>query len=64
LIILKSQQIFFLYGAFHRFGHAKFPDGGLVLGLSQFSKLPQLPLKMMRGLKAVKIDSEISNLLR
>jgi len=30
--------------AFHRFGQAKFPDGGLILGLSQFSILPQLQL--------------------
>jgi len=28
------------YRAFHRFGQAKFPDGGSVLGLSQFSILP------------------------
>jgi len=27
------------------FGQAKFPDGGSVLGLSQFSILLQLPLK-------------------
>jgi len=33
------------YRAFHRFGQAKFPDGGLVLGSSQFSILPQLPPK-------------------
>jgi len=25
---------------FHRFGQAKFPNGGLVLGSSQFSVLP------------------------
>ncbi len=31
------------YRAFHRFKQAKFSDGGSVLGLSQFSKLPQLP---------------------
>jgi len=30
---------------FHRFGKAKFPDGGLVLGSTQFSLLPQLPQK-------------------
>jgi len=48
---------------FHGFGQAKFPDGGSVLGLSQFLKLPQLSLKMMLGLKVVKIDSKISNLL-
>jgi len=33
------------YREFHRFGQAKFPGGGLVLGLSQFSILPQLPQK-------------------
>jgi hypothetical protein len=38
---------------FHGFGQAKFPDGGSVLGLSQFLKLPQLSLKMMLGLKVV-----------
>jgi len=45
---------------FHRFGQAKFTDGGLVLGLSQFSVLPQLPPKML-SLKVVKIDSKIRN---
>jgi len=30
------------YRAFHRFGQAKFPNGGSVLGSSQFSVLPQL----------------------
>jgi len=49
------------YRAFHRFGQAKFPDGGSVLGSSQFSILPQLPLKNVLGLKVVKIDSKISN---
>jgi len=44
------------YKAFHRFGQAKFPEGGLALGSSQFSSLPQLPLKTMLGLKVVKID--------
>jgi len=33
------------YRAFHRFGLAKFPDGGSVLGSSLFSILPQLPPK-------------------
>jgi hypothetical protein len=51
------------YRAFHRFWQAKFPDGGLVLCSSQFSLLPQLPQKMMLGLKGVKIDSKISNSL-
>jgi len=43
------------------FGQAKFPDGGLVLGSSQFSILPHLPLWMMPSLKVVKIDLKISN---
>jgi len=43
------------YRAFYGFGQAKFPYGGLVLGLSQFSLLPQLPLKTtMLKLKVVK----------
>jgi len=50
--------------AFHRFGQAKFPDGGSVLGSSQFSILSQLPLKTILGLKVVKIDSKISNSLQ
>ncbi len=49
------------YRVFHRFGHAKFPDGGLVLGSSQFSVLTQLSPKTMFGLKEVKIDSKIIN---
>jgi len=28
-----------MFRAFHRFGKAKIPDGGSVLGSSQFSKL-------------------------
>ena len=34
-----------LYRAFQGFGQAKSPDSGLVLGSSQLSILPQLPLK-------------------
>jgi hypothetical protein len=52
-----------IYRAFHRFGQAKFPDGGSFLGSSQFLLLPQLPLKTTLGLKVVKIDSKINNLL-
>jgi hypothetical protein len=51
------------YRAFYRFGQTKFIDVGSVLGSSQFSILPQLPLKMMLGLKVVKINSKISNWL-
>jgi hypothetical protein len=47
------------YKAFHGFGHAKFPEVSSVLGLSQFSILPQLPLKVMLDLKNVKIDPKI-----
>jgi len=51
------------YGVFHKFGQAKFPDGGSVLGSSQFSVLTQLPLKTMLSLKEGKIDWKISHLL-
>jgi len=51
------------YRAFHRFGQAKFPDGGLVLGSSQFSVLPQLTPKTMLGLREVKINSKKGNSL-
>jgi hypothetical protein len=33
------------YNVFHGFGQAKFASGGLILGSSQFSQLPQLPVK-------------------
>jgi hypothetical protein len=49
---------------FHGFGQAKFPNSGLVLGSSQFSILPQLPLKTMLILKMVKINWKISYSLR
>jgi len=31
------------YRAFYGFGQAKLPNGGSILGLNQFSLLPQLP---------------------
>jgi len=43
----------------HRLGQAKFAYGGLVLGSSQFTILPQLPLKTMLSLKMVKIYLKI-----
>jgi len=43
---------------FTEFSQAKFPDGDLDLGLSQFSILPQL-LKSTLDLKVVKINSKI-----
>jgi len=48
------------YMAFHGFEQAKFAYGGSVLGSSQFTLLPQQPLKTMLNLKMVKIDSEKS----
>jgi len=51
------------YKAFHGFGQAKFPDGGLVLDSSQFSILPQLPSKILLNSKVVKIDPKIIILL-
>jgi len=48
-----------MHREFHGFGHAKFSDGGSVLGLSQFSILPQLPLKFMLDSKVVKINLKI-----
>jgi len=45
------------YRAFHRFGHAKFPDDGSILGSSQFSKLLQLPPKILLDLKNNHLDS-------
>jgi len=44
------------YRAFHEFGQAKFPNGGLVLGSSQFSILLQLPQKIILDSKVVKVD--------
>jgi hypothetical protein len=48
---------------FHRFRQAKFLDGGLILGSSQFTLLPQLPPKLLLNLKEVKVDSKTSNWL-
>jgi hypothetical protein len=44
---------------YQRFRQAKFPDGGLVLALSQFSLLPQLPPKILLDSKVVNIDPNI-----
>jgi len=46
------------YRAFHGFVQAKFPDGGMVLGSSQFSILPYLPPKIPLHSKVVKIDKK------
>ncbi len=50
---------FIYYRAFHGFGQAKFSYGGLVLGLSQFTLLPQLPLRAMLNSKLVKLIFKI-----
>jgi len=49
---------------FYGFGQTKFPNGGLVLGSSQFSIMPQLPPKIMLDSKLVKIDPKIIIFLR
>jgi len=48
----------FEYRVFHKFGQAKFADGGLILGSSQVSLLSKLPLETVLDLKAVKIGSK------
>jgi len=57
----QMQKFFCTYRVSHEFGQAKFPDGGLALGSSPISILPQLPQKMMLTSKGVKIDSKISH---
>jgi hypothetical protein len=52
-------QLCLWYRAFHRFGQAIFPNGGLVLGSSQFSIMTQLPSKILLDSKVVKIDPKI-----
>jgi len=49
---------------FEDLGQAKFAYGCSILGSSQFTLLPQLPLKtMLLSLKVVKIDSKILSFL-
>jgi len=45
---------------FYRFGQAKCSDGGLVLGSSQFSIMPQLPPKIVLDSKGVKFYKKIN----
>jgi len=53
----KSPRVYILtYKAFHKFWQDKFAYGGSILGSSQFTLLPQLPVKMMHGVKGVKIE--------
>jgi len=42
------------YRVFHGFGQSKFAHGGLILGSSQFTLLPQLPFKTIISLKVVR----------
>ncbi len=50
----------FSYSVFHRFRQAKFAYSSSILSPSQFSLLPQLPLKMTPLIiKVVKIDLKI-----
>jgi len=44
---------------FQGFGQAKFADGGSILGSSQFTQIPQLPLKTTLDLQKVKINLKI-----
>jgi hypothetical protein len=46
--LYPMNDLFFLLSetAFQGFGHVQFAYGGLILGLSQFTQLPQLPVKM------------------
>jgi len=43
------------YSVFREFGQAKFPNSCLVLGLSKFSLLPQLPQKNDTQFKSFQI---------
>jgi len=42
------------YKVFYGVSKAKFAYGGLILGLSQFTLLPHLPLKRMLDLQVIK----------
>jgi len=48
---------------FKDLGQANFAYGCSILGLSQFTILPQMPLKTMLSLKVVKIDSKLLSFL-
>jgi len=47
------------YRVFHWFRQVKFANRGSILGLSQFTLLPQLPQKMALNLKFDKIGLKI-----
>jgi hypothetical protein len=46
---------------FHQFRQSKFANDGLILSLSQFSLLPQLPKKAELASKVVKMAQEKSS---
>jgi len=60
---LNITNRYITYRAFHRFGQAKFPDGGSILGSKQFLILSQLPSKILLNSKVVKINQKIIILL-
>jgi len=53
LVIKLRSYCIHRYKAFHGFGQANFTDGGSILGLIQFTLLPQLPPKILLDLKLV-----------
>ncbi len=56
IIIIEANN---KYRAFQGFGQATFPNGGPVLGSSQFLIMPQLPPKILLNSKVVKIVPKI-----
>jgi len=52
---IKIKNQFAFHRAFHGFGQAEFALGGLVLGSSHFSLIPQLPQKQCSIKKVSKI---------
>ncbi len=57
--VSKKLDRFTNRATFHGFGKAKLAYGGSILGSSQFTLLPQLPLITMLDFNMVKIDSKI-----
>jgi hypothetical protein len=51
-----------IYSVFQGFSKAKSANGGLILSLSQFLILPQLPQNIKLASKVVKVDSKKSSL--
>ena len=55
----NKEKTCYIYRVFHGLWQDKFADGGSILGSSQLSLRPKLPLKTMLDLKVVKINSKI-----